>query len=35
VSKAVKQEIEETLLLPIDEIKKRQQQVQVTDVAGE
>ena len=35
VSKAVKEEIEETLLLPIDEIKKRQQQVQVTDVAGE
>lgn len=31
----VKQEIEETLLLPIVEIKKRQQQVQVADVADE
>jgi predicted NACHT family NTPase len=35
VSDEVREEIEETLLLPIDEIKKRHQQVQVTDVAGE
>jgi predicted NACHT family NTPase len=35
VSDEVRKEIENTLLLPIDEIKKRQQQVQVTDVAGE
>ncbi len=35
VSDELREEIEETLLLPIDEIKKRQQQVQVTDVAGE
>jgi len=35
VSDQVRQEIEETLLLPFDEIKKRQQQRQVKDVAGE
>jgi len=35
VSDEVREEIEETLLLPIDEIKKRRQQVQVTDVTGE
>jgi hypothetical protein len=35
VSKAVKEEIEETLLLPIDEIKKRQQQRQLANVADE
>ena len=34
-SDEVRKEIENTLLLPIDEIKKRQQQVQVTDVADE
>ncbi len=35
VSDKVRQEIEETLLLPIAEIKKRQRQRQVTDVADE
>jgi hypothetical protein len=35
VSEEVKAEIEETLLLPITEIEKRQQQVQVKDVADE
>ena len=35
VSDEVKKEIEEDLLLPIDEIKKRQQQRQVADVADE
>jgi hypothetical protein len=35
VSDEVREEIEETLLLPINEIKKRRQQVQVTDVTGE
>jgi predicted NACHT family NTPase len=35
VSEEVKAEIEETLLLPVTEIEKRQQQVQVKDVADE
>ena len=35
VSDGVKKEIEEDLLLPIDEIKKRQQQRQLADVADE
>lgn len=35
VSDKVRKEIENNLLLPIDEIKKHQQQVQVTDITGE
>ncbi len=35
VSDEVKKEIEDTLLLPIAEVEKRQQQTQVTDVANE
>jgi predicted NACHT family NTPase len=35
VSDAIRKEIKETLLLSITEIKKRQQQMQITDVVGE
>jgi predicted NACHT family NTPase len=35
VSDEVRKEIEETLLLPVDDIKKRQQRMQVADIADE